>query len=225
MWMVYYLLASVCVDVVKLSLSVIEAMQLQDWPRMVAVLIKLVVMLILIWRAEPNGVRALMSMSCLSLGFCVALILRVPVPGLRLSRVEADEISFLLINRVIETLVILMHILWKDDSADGRNNQQVSNRVAPEPCPDVTTFMLRTCTWVEAASDLEKGGEAESTNCCICLETIELDEVVTQLVCRHAFHSHCLFGWIARYRTSDQGPSVCPMRCSHPECVEVVPST
>jgi len=55
-----------------------------------------------------------------------------------------------------------------------------------------------------------KGGPAEHSSCCICLESYEQDEQLAILPCLHRFHRDCIHDWIKKSHNAE-----CPM-CKTP---------
>eukprot|EP00928_Gymnodinium_smaydae_P004164 TRINITY_DN11447_c0_g1_i1.p1 TRINITY_DN11447_c0_g1~~TRINITY_DN11447_c0_g1_i1.p1 ORF type:complete len:277 (+),score=10.45 TRINITY_DN11447_c0_g1_i1:49-831(+) len=52
----------------------------------------------------------------------------------------------------------------------------------------------------------------DGTTCCICLSAMLPGELVSELVCRHRYHTSCLEGWEASQRKHRRS-TLCPMRC------------
>eukprot|EP00928_Gymnodinium_smaydae_P023965 TRINITY_DN1955_c0_g4_i1.p1 TRINITY_DN1955_c0_g4~~TRINITY_DN1955_c0_g4_i1.p1 ORF type:complete len:250 (+),score=24.39 TRINITY_DN1955_c0_g4_i1:35-784(+) len=75
-------------------------------------------------------------------------------------------------------------------------------------------FALCTRVWkpTDEAKDGTGNYEAEGT-CCICLRAFDVDDIITDLMCKHVFHRGCIKDWVESQHIS-QSDLICPLRCN-----------
>eukprot|EP00928_Gymnodinium_smaydae_P063720 TRINITY_DN47215_c0_g1_i1.p1 TRINITY_DN47215_c0_g1~~TRINITY_DN47215_c0_g1_i1.p1 ORF type:complete len:244 (+),score=25.23 TRINITY_DN47215_c0_g1_i1:38-733(+) len=216
-WMLTYLIMSISIDVIRVTLIVIGAMQMEGWSYFVAAIVKFMVLAILMGVHCASDARAWVSMGALTLGFVLPVYVHLPWPDLRALGIEAQEVSYLLFNRCLEALVMIAYVLAKevpDRDEDGNQQQpeRFSSKMTLKSCSDLTDFVQQTCTWIQIW-DPEDGRVSDATTCCICLDSLASDELVTQLVCKHVFHADCVSAWLSLQQFRRLSSLMCPMRC------------
>eukprot|EP00928_Gymnodinium_smaydae_P073748 TRINITY_DN5688_c0_g2_i2.p1 TRINITY_DN5688_c0_g2~~TRINITY_DN5688_c0_g2_i2.p1 ORF type:complete len:220 (+),score=8.00 TRINITY_DN5688_c0_g2_i2:88-747(+) len=209
MWICAYNLFSLYLDLM-IAACVVWNVDVSGWLFYVRCGLKLVLLVVLVWRFSHRTSEAWVAAIILIASMLfVSTWCRVSSDALGTTP-AVEEIIALCINRIVETLVTVM-LMWLGKLSP----HDASRQVVPLPSLDTSKFVSRTCTWVEVCGlcDAARGIEHVEV-CSICLERFELDEVVTQLTCKHVFHTHCASQWTLRCATRRRGGSLCPMRCA-----------
>eukprot|EP00928_Gymnodinium_smaydae_P074544 TRINITY_DN57581_c0_g1_i1.p1 TRINITY_DN57581_c0_g1~~TRINITY_DN57581_c0_g1_i1.p1 ORF type:complete len:253 (+),score=9.41 TRINITY_DN57581_c0_g1_i1:35-793(+) len=183
--------------------------------------IKVVVLVALALRLSSRSLRTWSTVYLIILSMLIPPCMYVLLSG-RTWRPEYVELTGLLVNRIIEIPLMVAQCFAKLEvnlASQGVEQRRFNrNKVVPLPWLDPHKHVTRTCTWAELCDSYEDANGADkSTLCCICLDDIELNDVVTRLTCNHVFHSQCASRWMMQCAELRRDESVCPMRCTFPE--------
>eukprot|EP00928_Gymnodinium_smaydae_P017808 TRINITY_DN16806_c0_g1_i2.p1 TRINITY_DN16806_c0_g1~~TRINITY_DN16806_c0_g1_i2.p1 ORF type:complete len:219 (-),score=13.13 TRINITY_DN16806_c0_g1_i2:445-1101(-) len=207
MWVCAYVLISIYIDLM-LAMSSVWNYEVSGWCSYMRYGVKFALVVILAWRFSSRtlgaGVTALVLIASIPFGSTICKV----SPHILGSTAAREEGLALWANRIVE--VPLTWIRWVISA------RAASPQVVPLPSLKTCKFVSRTCTWVELSDSCDGArGIQHDAACCICLERIELDELVTQLTCKHFFHANCASQWVLRCTTRCGGGSgsLCPMRC------------
>eukprot|EP00928_Gymnodinium_smaydae_P073745 TRINITY_DN5688_c0_g1_i1.p1 TRINITY_DN5688_c0_g1~~TRINITY_DN5688_c0_g1_i1.p1 ORF type:complete len:237 (+),score=15.84 TRINITY_DN5688_c0_g1_i1:70-711(+) len=206
MWVCTYILYSILLDLV-FAACVICNLVVSEWLFYVRLALKIVVLAWLLLRSSSKTLEAwtAATMFVASMLF-VSTICKVS-SGILQPPPAMEEMIYLWVNRIVESLVLLK-----------LSRYVAGQQVVPLPSLDTSKCVHRTCTWIELCGSFDGALDIEHlATCCICLEMMELNEVVTQLTCKHVYHTDCAAQWMLRCTTSHRGGSLCPMRCPSTE--------
>eukprot|EP00928_Gymnodinium_smaydae_P015974 TRINITY_DN15948_c0_g2_i1.p1 TRINITY_DN15948_c0_g2~~TRINITY_DN15948_c0_g2_i1.p1 ORF type:complete len:232 (-),score=9.06 TRINITY_DN15948_c0_g2_i1:565-1197(-) len=206
MWVRTCALYSIYIDLMFLACVVCNFV-VSEWLFYVRCGVKVVLIVGLMWRCSTRNLEAWVVAI-----FLVAVVLFVSTACKVLSDFlwtapAMKEMTNLWVNRIVETPVTLICCakFFGNDT---------SQQVVPLQIFDTSKFVYRTCTWVELCGSCDDAPDIDSlSTCCICLESIELHDMVTQLICKHFYHTDCAAQWMRRCTTGRLGGSLCPMRC------------
>eukprot|EP00928_Gymnodinium_smaydae_P082505 TRINITY_DN65844_c0_g1_i1.p1 TRINITY_DN65844_c0_g1~~TRINITY_DN65844_c0_g1_i1.p1 ORF type:complete len:217 (+),score=9.13 TRINITY_DN65844_c0_g1_i1:62-712(+) len=205
MWVGAYVLFSIYIDLMFATFP-LWSVEITGWLFYTRHGLKVVLLVVLVWRFSSKTweawVVAVMLIASMPL---VSVVCRsFDVSG---TTPEQELSSAIWATRIFEIPVTLIY--WVKFSAHDANWQ-----VVPLPSLDTSKLASRTCTLVELCDSCDRAcGLEDDATCSICLERIELNELVTQLTCKHFFHTHCVSEWELRCTTRHRGGSLCPMRC------------
>eukprot|EP00928_Gymnodinium_smaydae_P042441 TRINITY_DN28577_c0_g1_i1.p1 TRINITY_DN28577_c0_g1~~TRINITY_DN28577_c0_g1_i1.p1 ORF type:complete len:220 (-),score=9.70 TRINITY_DN28577_c0_g1_i1:299-958(-) len=208
MWLCCYVVCSTYIDLMC-SACVVWNVQLRQWFFYLKCLTKVTVLLALAWRLSSRTWGAWVAVTILIVSMLFAPLIHDMSFDI-LERVpENEEIIALWVNRLIEAPIALICCCTKLSA------RETSPQVLPLTWVDTSRFVSKTGTWVEVCDTCDgASGEEHDATCCICLERIELNEVVTQLTCKHSFHTQCASQWMLRCARRRHGENnLCPMRC------------
>eukprot|EP00928_Gymnodinium_smaydae_P017810 TRINITY_DN16806_c1_g3_i1.p1 TRINITY_DN16806_c1_g3~~TRINITY_DN16806_c1_g3_i1.p1 ORF type:complete len:235 (-),score=17.57 TRINITY_DN16806_c1_g3_i1:609-1259(-) len=209
MWVCTYLVFSIYVDLM-FAACVLWNVEMSGWLHYIRCGVKLVVLVGLVRRFSSRTLEAYaVATIFVNLMLLVSTICEASSKFLGTDPAQ-EELFVLFVNRIVETPVAFL-------GAVKLSRQSASQQVVPLPSLDTSRFVCRTCTWVELCDSRDGAGTEDPATCCICLESIELDELVTQLTCKHCFHVDCASQWMSRCATRGRGGSMCPMRCASTE--------
>eukprot|EP00928_Gymnodinium_smaydae_P082522 TRINITY_DN65860_c0_g1_i1.p1 TRINITY_DN65860_c0_g1~~TRINITY_DN65860_c0_g1_i1.p1 ORF type:complete len:230 (+),score=18.66 TRINITY_DN65860_c0_g1_i1:74-763(+) len=218
MWDCNYVICSIYIDFMFLSCALLQD-QLGVWfLYSTKCAIKVAVLVMLAWIYSSRSLEVSVTVFVLSTLMLFLPYILLMVSDRQWRALEVEFLTTVIVNRICEApLVLSVCVAQLGEAFVGRGEEQdrVSReKVVPLHCPDTNMFVSNVCTWVELCGSCEVADDAESAAiCCICLDRIELNEVVTQLTCRHAFHSECASLWMRRCATLSPCESVCPIRC------------
>eukprot|EP00928_Gymnodinium_smaydae_P036213 TRINITY_DN25337_c0_g1_i1.p1 TRINITY_DN25337_c0_g1~~TRINITY_DN25337_c0_g1_i1.p1 ORF type:complete len:222 (+),score=14.35 TRINITY_DN25337_c0_g1_i1:40-705(+) len=210
MWERNYMISSICIDIAFLACALLQtnggAWLLYSWKCAIKVVV--LISSILIWSSRSQvwvPLTALVALSFFPPYICIVVADR---------RWRASDLEFVAIvtNRILETPVLSLFCRADAVRTVGRIRVVSRAKVVPHPHSDTDSFVARICTWVEL--NLADDDENVPAICSICLDRIELNEVVKQLVCKHVFHVQCASRWMRRCSRLGQEESICPMRCA-----------
>eukprot|EP00928_Gymnodinium_smaydae_P017815 TRINITY_DN16806_c2_g2_i1.p1 TRINITY_DN16806_c2_g2~~TRINITY_DN16806_c2_g2_i1.p1 ORF type:complete len:240 (+),score=19.12 TRINITY_DN16806_c2_g2_i1:68-721(+) len=206
MWVINYALCSILMDVIFAAVGVWNVV-VGGWLFYMRCGLKLVLLVLLVWRFSCRTSKALVVAILLGASMLFTSTICKMLSDILGSTPAQEEIVALWSNRVVEAPVML--VSWVKLSMHDANQ-----RVVPLRSVDTSKFVSRTCTWVELCGSCDgTPGIENNAACSMCLERLELDELVTQLTCNHFFHTHCASQWMLRCMTHCSGGNVCPMRC------------
>eukprot|EP00928_Gymnodinium_smaydae_P098486 TRINITY_DN9170_c0_g2_i1.p1 TRINITY_DN9170_c0_g2~~TRINITY_DN9170_c0_g2_i1.p1 ORF type:complete len:249 (+),score=17.35 TRINITY_DN9170_c0_g2_i1:78-824(+) len=226
MWLSVYFLASIYLDAL-FTVCMLFSPELSQWLHFLKITVKVLVLVMLAERLSNGSAGVWVTVIVVLVSALLALLIFFLASALLFLNQDSAGITAFIVNRIVETPIMVLYC--SKPSARGSIHRvsyvaRTRDQVVPAEPADMRAHVSRgasahvskTCTWVELGSPGEHSDDSESAlTCCICLERIELNDVVTQFACKHCFHTDCVFEWVIRRERFGRGQNnLCPMRCA-----------